>query len=184
MDADAVLSEVEGSQIEKMRFNIKKSDITASLIIIIVCVLLMIMLWLRTSDRGGTAPSYSFLAGRNPITCEKVNRGIEDRRYIYSFEADFNDLCSKADAELISGGFIGKNLTDKNFSGNEHSTRYYWLKGRFPHGPVWININNNLQYIDLHDLYTNVPKSNYALSEKDGWVMIEVIYGRGWQWPF
>ena len=163
----------------------KKYIITISLIFVIIAVVLLIMLWLRTSNGDVTTPSYSFLGGRNPITCEKVNRGIEDRRYIYSFEADFNDLCSKADAELISGGFVGKNLTGKSLSGNEYITRYYWLKGRFPRGPVWININNNLQYTDLHDMYKNTPKSkHYGLSEKDGWVMIEVIYGRGWRWPF
>ena len=149
---------------------------------VIVIVVLLILLVLLSSEEA--VPSYRFLGGREPINFEKANRSDEDRRYAYSFEGDFNDLCSKADAELIGTGFVGKNLTGESLSGNEYITRYYWLKGRFPRGPVWININNNLQYTDLHDLYTNVPKSNYALSEKDGWVMIEVIYGRGWRWPF
>jgi hypothetical protein len=172
VDADA------DKEKSKMRFNIKKSDITASLVIIITCVLLMIMLWLRTSDGGGTAPSYSFLGGRNPITCKKANgrtedsRGKEDIRYTYSFEADFNDVCSKADAELIPAGFVGKTLL-----GNEYHIRYYLLKGRFPRGPICIYINN-LQYIE----FPNSKKG--AIGEKDGLVMIEIIYFRGWRWPF
>lgn len=166
----------------------KKFDITASLAIIIVCVLLTIMLWLRTSD--GNAPSYSFLDGRNPISCEKTKRdegirGIEDGRYTYSFEADFNDLCLKADAELIPAGFSSNSRVSINLSGDVSPIRIYDLKERFPRGQVWIYIYNNRQYIDMHDLNTSVPKSeDYKMAEKNGWVMVEVIYYRGWRWPF
>jgi len=161
-----------------MRFKIKKSDIIASLVIIVVCVLLMIMLGLRTSDRDGTAPSYRFLAGRNPITFEKANGGIEDRSYTYSFEADYNDICSKADAELIPAGFVGKTVVDKAFSDNGVPCRIYYLKERFPRGPVWIYIYDNRQYIKFSN------SNNYAISLKDGWITVEVAYGRGWHWPF
>jgi hypothetical protein len=166
------------------RLGMKKSDITISLIIIVVCILLMVMLWLRTVDGGGTAPSYSFLAGRNPITCKIANKGIEDssgkedRRYIYSFEADFNDLCSKADAELIPAGFASNNLVFKNLSGTEFPYRAYWLQGRFPRGMVWVYIYSKVQYIELPDSKKGVS------SEKDGWVKIDIVYWRGWQWPF
>ena len=163
----------------------KKYVIKISLAFVIIAALVLIMLWLRSIDGDGTAPSYRFLEGRNPITCEKRRTPNEDMYYIYSFEADFNGLCSKADTELIGAGFVGKNLTGKSLSGNDYVTRYYWLKNRFPRGPVWININNHLQYTNLHDLDKNTPKSmHYELAEKDGWVMIEVVYGRGWQWPF
>ena len=159
-----------------MRFNIKKSDIAASLVIIIVCALLMIMLWLRTSDRGGTAPSYSFLAGRNPISCKIANRGTEDIRYTYSFEADFNDLCSKANAELIPDGFVGNTIVGEALLG--HECRIYDLNGRFPRGPVCIYIYDYRQCIKL------LNSNDYAISLKDGWVTVEISYGRGWQWPF
>jgi hypothetical protein len=165
-----------------MRFNIKKSDIAASLVIIIVCALLMIMLWLRTSDRGGTAPSYSFLAGREPITCKIANRGtedsrgVEDRRYTYSFEADFNDLCSKANAELIPSGFVANTIVGEALLGYE--CRIYYLKPRFPRGPVCIYIYDYRQYIKHQN------SNNYAISLKDGWVTVEIVYYRGWRWPF
>jgi len=170
----------------------KKSDITASLLIIIMCILLVIFLGLRSIDGyiggGGTAPSYRFLAGREPITCKIADKGtedssgIEDRRYVYSFEADYNDLCSKANAELIPAGFVGNTIVGEALLGNE--CRIYDLNGRFPRRPICIYIYKNTQYIDLHDLYKNISKSNYALSDKDGWVMVEIVYYRGWRWPF
>jgi len=152
----------------------KKSDITASLVIIIVCVLLLIMLGLRTIDGDGTVPSYRFLAGRNPISCKKANRiedsiGKLDRRYIYSFEADFNDLCLKTDV---------KTFVVENLSGNEFPCRSYRLKYRFPRGPVFIYIYNNRQYSELPN-----PEKD-ALYMKDGWVTVEIAYGRSWRWPF
>lgn len=151
----------------------KKSDITASLLIIIVCVLLMIMLWLRSIDGGGTPPSYLFLGERSPITCKIADKGKEDRRYIYSFEADFNDVCLKADAELIPTGFVHINLPGKEFN-----SRYYWLNDKFPRGPVWVFIHNNHAYIEF-------PNSNKdAIYPSDGWIVIEVVYWRGWRWPF
>jgi hypothetical protein len=160
----------------------KKSDITASLLIIITCVLLVIFLGLRSIEGyvggGGTPPSYRFLAGRNPITLREVRKRGGKKRYTYSFEADFNDVCSKADAELIPAGFVGKTLVDQHPPGNKSFERSYWLKNRFPRGDVWIYINNNHQYIEL----PNSKKVAYC--EKDGWVVVTVVYGQGWRWPF
>jgi hypothetical protein len=157
----------------------KKSDITASLLIIITCVLLVIFLGLRLIDGDGTAPSYRFLAGRDPITCEKAKTEITDKRYTYSFEADFNDICSKADAELIPDGFIGNTISIDNLSGSEPLCRMYWPpRSWFPRGPVWVYIYKNRQYIKF-------PNSEHsAFCEKDGWVMVEVVYFHGWRWPF
>jgi hypothetical protein len=154
----------------------KKFDITVSLGIIIITAGLLILLGLRSRD--SFEPSYRFLGGRNPITCEKAKTGNEDKRYIYSFEADFNDVCSNAEAELIPEGFVGNTVVDKIFSDNLSPFRVYYLKGRFPRGPIWIYIYKNRQCIKL-------PNSNdYAIADKDGWVEVEIVYGRGWQWPF
>jgi len=165
----------------------KKLVTKISLTFVIIAALVLIWLGLRLIDGDGTAPSYSFLGGRSPIECKKANRrsedsrGLLDRRYIYSFEADFNDLCSKANAELILAGFSSNPRVIKNLSGdNSHYRIYriYDLKERFPRGPVWIVIHNDIQCVKF-------PNSEHnGLSEKDGWVMVEVIYGRGWRWPF
>ena len=148
----------------------------------IIAALVLIWLGLRLIDGDVTAPSYSFLAGRNPVSSKKVkkgtedSRGIEDRRYIYSFEADFNDLCTKADAELRPDGFAGKTLVGEAFFRNE--SRIYYRKESFPRGPVWIYIYKNIYY-------EKFPNSEHsAFCEKEGWVMVEVFYFRGWRWPF
>ena len=161
----------------------KKSDITASLVIIITCVLLVIFLCLRSIGGDGTAPSYRFLGGRNPVKWEKAKTGNEDRRYTYSFEADFNDLCSKAHAELAPAGFAVRSDV-LIIPGKKSRYRFYYLKEKFPRGPVWVYIYKNRQHIDLQNLYNNIPKSNYAVADKDGWVTVEIVYGRGWRWPF
>ena len=134
----------------------------------IVAALVLIWLGLRLINGDGTAPSYSFLAGRNPITGEKANKSDEEIRYIYSFEADFNDLCSKADAELIPDGFVVRTLVIENLSGNKFPRRSYRLKNRFLNGPDRINISNGLAYIEKED----------TIGPKDGWIVVEIIY-----WP-
>ena len=155
--------------------------IKISMVFIGIAVVLLIFLGLRSRDE--VVPSYRFLGGRNPTACKKAKTGNEDKRYIYSFEADFNDICSKADAELIPEGFVGTTVVDdtvvdKIFSDVMSSLRVYYLKGIFPCGPIWIYIYKNRQCIKL-------PNSNdYAIADKDGWVMVEVRYGRGWRWPF
>ncbi|HCO96246.1 MAG TPA: hypothetical protein DIU00_20285 [Phycisphaerales bacterium] len=163
----------------------KKYIIKISLVFIGIAVVVLVFLGLRLRREGGA--SYRFLAGREPITGEKANRrsedsrGLLDRRYIYSFEADFNDFCTKADAELIPAGFSSNSRVFKNLSGDNSPYRIYRiydLKERFPRGPVWIVIYNDIQCVKF-------PNSEHnGLSEKDGWVMVEVVYGRGWRWPF
>jgi len=157
----------------------KKFDITVSLGIIILCVLLMIMVGLRSSDRGGTAPSYRFLAGREPVNFKKAKTGNEDIRYTYSFEADFNDICSKADVELIPAGFSGKTDVIDIPKLYKFTIRSYHLKGKFPRGPIDIRVHNNdIKYI----VFTDSKKGVKPI--KDGWVTVEVVYYRGWRWPF
>ena len=159
----------------------KKFDITVSLGIGIIATLVLILVGILS--RGSFEPSYRFLGGRNPIKCEKAKTGNEDRRYTYSFEADFNDLCSKAHAELAPAGFAVRSDV-QILSGKKFRCLFYYLKEKFPRGRIWVYIYDNRQYTDLHNLYNHIPKSNYALSDKDGWVTVEIVYGRGWQWPF
>ena len=164
----------------------KKSDITASLLIIITCVLVVIFLGLRSIDGyvggGGTAPSYRFLEDQDPLDCKKADkrtgdsRGIEDRRYTYSFEADYNDLCSKAYAELIPEAFSANTIVGEAPFGDEY--RLYYRKERFPRGPVYVYIYDNVQYIK------HTTPDNYGIAPKDGWVMVVVDCRRGWRWPF
>ncbi len=145
----------------------KKYIITISLACVIVIIVVLILLGLRSIDED--IPSYRFLGGRNPTACKDAKTGSVDKLYIYSFEADFNDVCLNAKTELISAGFV-----DRTHPGNVSSERRYWLKGSFPRGPIDINILNNYEHIE-HPI-----SKEGGLGHKDGWVNVEVRYGRGW----
>ena len=136
---------------------------------VIVIVILLILLVLLSCDED--MPSYSFLGGRNPVSYEEFNKKSwpEDRWYIYSFEADFNDVCSKADAELLPMGFVERTLP-----GSVSWEHTYWLKGSFPRAPIRIIIHNHPGNVEEDD----------TLAPKEGWVGVTVIYIRGWWWPF
>jgi hypothetical protein len=154
----------------------EKYVIKTSLAFVIIAVLLLILLGLLSRD--SFEPSYRFLGGREPISSTDLKTAGLDRRYIYSFEGDFNDICLKVDKELNGENFARRAGVGKDLSGNEHRIRGYWIPNRFPRGQVWIVIHNNLQYIELPN-----PK-DYAIYEKDGWILVEIVYGRGWRWPF
>jgi len=146
------------------------------LICVIVIVVLLILFVLLPRDEA--APSYHFLDGRSPTVCKDVKTQGVDRFYAYSFKADFNDVCLKADAELIGAGFVVRTNIGKTLSGNEYSIRNYMQKNRYPHGPVWIVIQNNREYIG------NPTSKRSAFVEKDGWVVVMITYWRNWRWPF
>jgi len=154
----------------------KKFVIKISLAFIVIAVVLLILLGLRSRD--SFIPSYRFLGGRNPTVYKDVKTQGVNKCYYYSFEADFNDVCLSADAELIGAGFVVRTNIGKSLSGNEYSIRNYMQKNRFPRGPVWIVIQNNREYIE-----NPISKRN-AFVEKDGWVVVMFTYWRNWRWPF
>ena len=144
----------------------KKSIIKISLAIIIICVLLMILVGLRS--RNEDIPWYRFLGGRIPTVYFEYNEKsrAEDKLYTYSFEADFNDVCLNAEAELIPSGFV-----DRTIPGEKSSKHTYLLKKIFHRRSVQIVIHNNHEYIHKDD----------ALGPKDGWIVVEIAYWRGWR---
>ena len=150
------------------------SKILPACVIVVVVFLILLVLLSRSED----IPSYRFLGGRSPIAYKDVKTQGIDKCYYYSFEGDFNDICLKADAELIGSGFVVNTNIGKTLSGNEYSIRNYMQKNRFPRGPVWIVIQNNREYIE------NPDSENRALHPKDGWVVVMITYWRGWQWAF
>ena len=127
---------------------------------VIVIVIFLILLVLLSHD---SEPSYRFLGGRKPITCKMRGTQNEDIRYIYSFEADFNDVCSKAEAELFDKGFVVRTLPGDVYW--EHTTL---LREIFRRNPFNIRIYNNHMYIEKDD----------AIGPKDGWIVVEIGY-----WP-
>ena len=144
----------------------KKSVIKISLAFGIIVMVLLILLGLRSIDEDGTIPSYRFLDGQNPTSYKDEKIG---EFYGYSFEADFNDVCLKADAELIGAGFV-----DRTRPGNKSSERRYYLKSRFPRGPVDIRIHYNHEHIKH-----SISKKGRLLTRGD-WIEVEIGYWRGW----
>ena len=156
----------------------KKYVIKISVVCVIVIVLLlMIVLVIRSLNE--VEPSYPFLDGRSPVAYSELRIDeiqYKQKLYTYSFEGDFNDVCSRADAELIPDGFVCKTFVVENLAGNEFPCRSYRLKARFPRGSVFIYIYNNRQYTELPN-----PQKD-ALYMKEGWITVEIA--RGWRWPF
>jgi hypothetical protein len=144
----------------------KKSVIKISLAFVIIAAVILFLLILLSRD---SEPSYSFLAGRSPVACRDVKKGSVDKCYSYSFEADFNDVCSNAGAELISEGFV-----DRTLPGRKTLERDYWLKSSFPRGPIRIKIYNNRKYVE-HPI-----SKKGGLGPGNGWVVVEIMYWRWW----
>jgi hypothetical protein len=103
------------------------------------------------------------------VACREVKTGSVDKCYSYSFEADFNDVCSQAGTELISKGFV-----DRTLPGRKTLERDYWLKSSFPRAPIKIMIHNNHRYIE----HTISKKGE--LHPRDGWIVVEIAYWRNW----
>ena len=158
----------------------KKLVIKIFLVCLIIAALVLILFGLRSICGDETLPSYRFLDGQYPAECKKANGRIEDnlgildKVYTYEFEADFNDLCLIADAELIPAGFRGTTLVGHTLPGPENSIRSYRKKGRFPRGSVRIWIHGKEQY-------SEIPLSNEDTLDL---IMVEIVYYRGWRWPF
>jgi hypothetical protein len=156
-----------------------KKFISKILLLCVIVIVVFLILFVLLS-RGEDIPSYRFLDGQYPAECKKANGRIEDnlgildKIYTYSFEADFNDLCLTADAELIPAGFRGTTLVGQTLNSPENSIRSYRQKGRFPRGSVRIWIYSQEQYLEI-------PLSNEDALDL---IMVEIVYYRGWRWPF
>jgi len=158
----------------------KKLFVKIFLTFIIIAALVLILFVLLSIDGDETLPSYRFLDGQYPAECKKANGRIEDslgildKVYTYSFEADFNDLCLTADAELKPAGFVGRTVVGQTLYGQENGIRSYRKTGRFPRGSVRIWIHGIEQY-------SEIPLSNENALDL---IMVEIFYYRGWRWPF
>ena len=88
----------------------KRRVIKISLAILVVVGILLGLLAVLTRDWGPEVP-FDFLAGRALTARIERNQIIQwsgHTRTVYSFEgdfADYNDVCTKADSELLAMGF-------------------------------------------------------------------------------
>lgn len=151
----------------------KKSAVKRSLafVVIVGIFLTVIGLLLRNSRSGPSMPSFSFLSGRKPAFHSKNNSQTMYRitNDIYSFEADFNNVCLNANAELLALGFV--DTTQPILY-----CREYVFRGKLPYELVHVRISDNQKLT----VYSTPESSKYSSPERhafhyrDGWVSVEV----------
>lgn len=120
-------------------------------------------------------PSFQFLSSRGPAICIKEAAGKTLDRKVYSFEADFNDVCADANAELSALGYV-----DTTRPRQEPRSREYMFRNKVHGGSVTVSI------IDRHKLsvYSTPQRSEhsspdlYAYHYRVGWVSVNIVQSR------
>jgi hypothetical protein len=152
----------------------KKRVIRISLAISVVLGILFGLLTALMRD-GEQEMSFGFLAGRTlavPIQ-QNTNRSFDSTtNKVYSFMADFNDVCAKADAELFAMGF---KIAPLGF--RPRSCRVYRL-GDFASANTWMRV-----YIHEDMEITEAPDGLLRHRPAEGWISIEVCRSRLRSWP-
>jgi len=151
----------------------KKSAVKRFLafVVIVGMVLAVIGLLLRYSRPEPSMPSFSFLGDRKPAAHSKNNSQTLYRitKDIYSFEADFNEVCLNANTELLALGFV--DTTQPVLY-----CREYELRSGLPYELVSVRIWDNQKLL----VYSTSESSDYSSPERhgfdhrDGWVSVEV----------
>jgi len=107
----------------------KRPVIKISLAILVVVGILLGLLAVLSRDSGPEV-SLAFLSDRTlraRIKQEPGKRFHSTTREIYSFEADFNDVCAGADAELSAMGFKvassgSRGISDREYRLGDHTS--------------------------------------------------------------
>jgi len=164
---------------------IKKSFAVA----ITIGVLLTLLGLLRRYSKP--MPSFQFLSSRGPAICikEAASKTLDRKtQFVYSFEADFNDVCADANAELSALGYV-----DTTRPRQEPRSREYMFRNKVHGGSVTVSI------LDRHKLsvYSTPRRSEYSSPDlyayhyRVGWVSVVIVQSRRpsvfWQnllyWP-
>ena len=160
----------------------KRRVIKISLAIFVVVGVLLGLLVILSQD-WGPEMSFGFLDGRSVTARINQDRGRSVYRIVqetYSFEADFDDVCDKVDAELSALGFTRLTMS----VGGQYSREY-----RLRNEPLgdWLAVSVQNE----HKVSTSsTAKSSEYLSpdsyehlSMEGWVSILVTRGRVRSWP-
>ena len=182
-----------GAIIISLREVMKRHVIKISLAVLVVVGVFTCLLLVLAQDRGSRV-SFDFLEGRTSM--RRTVSGLRGSGHritgeAYSFEADFNDLCTKADTELLAKGF---SITGPGTVGPFSSRRY--IRGAMTSRETDIIIRGDLriftrstpkssedQGLDptYYFHYKYYFKNKYQV--KNGWVTVEVWQRRIGLWP-
>jgi len=118
-------------------------------------------------------PSFNFLNGRKPAyQYQKSHLGNKITEDIYSFEADFDDVFSDANKELLALGFA-----DKTRPGSEMWHRDYSLrKGPYPYERIRVRIYTRHKL----SVYSTPESSDYSSPDRHefhlqyGWTSVTI----------
>ncbi len=129
---------------------------------------------------SGPEMAFSILVGRTLRACVEEDPGkhfYRTTQEVYSFAADFNDLCAEADGELSAMG-----LRVAPFTGQSISKREYRL-GNHVSANGWATVHI-YEDIDLR-VYSSSGSSEFEFDwcPRKGWVSVLVFRRRLRSWP-
>lgn len=148
----------------------KSSIIKISAAAVLIFIIIFVVGTLRYSHTS--APKFNFLNGQNSfIRIEELRSRIKETRFIYSLEADFNDIVADANSELTALGYLNNSTLMMS-----PPQILYYLSGKKPGDSITIRI------LDKHKMNVYVtPKGSdyttptrYEYSWENGWISIEV----------
>lgn len=158
----------------------KRRVVKISLAIIVIATILLSLLVLLTLD-SGSRMTFGFLDGRALTARIERNPGrsaFRTTRDVYSFKADFNDVCAKVDAELTALGFT--RLMDMPDS----DMREYRLNNSSNKLILVRVLNRNILSVystPKSSKYSNPDRHEYRW--RSGWVSVEIAQTRLRAWP-
>lgn len=159
-----------------MRFRkIRKSSFVRNTEIAVAIIALLITagLFLRRLVPTSTVP-YNFLEGRQAgmVEGELGTMNMRYSRCVYSFKADFNDVCAAADAELmVLLGYGRKTPTQQ-----EPRRREYVLNNSSGGESITVTILDKHQ-LKIYSTLENFDCSSqdiFAYNYKDGYVVVDI----------
>lgn len=156
----------------------KRRVIKIALAIFVVVGILVGLLAAMALD-SGPEMSFSFLDGRTMTgRIEQARNSRRVTREVYSFEADFNDVCAEADAELSA---MGSQIA--SFSAGEIADREYRL-GSHISANRWILVRIRDRYrLEVFSSPESSKLDSSTYYPRKGWVSVEVRRRRLRSWP-
>ena len=164
---------------------IKRRVIKISLaIFVVVAGILLALLAVMMCDSGPEI-SLGFLDGRAMTARLEEETGksaYRTTREVYSFEADFNDVCARADAELSATG-AKTLLYSGRWPGRE--VAMYPFRSTFSGESVRVSIaeGKKLRKYLTPKWSKQASLFGYNYERTSGWVSVEIIQTRPRSWP-
>ena len=157
----------------------KSSIIKISAAAVLILIILFIIGTLRY--RPTPAPTFKFLSGRGSyIRIDSLKPKLRETRFIYSFEADYNDIVADANSELPALGYSEGSNSLKIY-GEPVS---FGLRGNKPMDEISVIIipNQKMNLFSTPEDSDYKTPAEYVWSWKNGWVSVEIRENKEVSW--